>query len=64
MAKKEKCDLCGDIPEEIFIHGKCHMSAPLQASIIGDEIILRCYLPECQRLIVKYKLSPEKPEGD
>jgi hypothetical protein len=41
--KKPTCDLCHDeqgVPEEVYLHARCHMVAPLQVSMEGD-IMLR-----------------------
>lgn len=67
MAKKEKvmsqpkCDLCHDPetgkPEEMFLHARCHMTAPLQASYKDGVLTLRCYVPECRREVASFKVS-------
>lgn len=56
-----KCEFCGDVPHEIFLHAKCHLTAPLQVSIVDGWILIRCYLPECLRLVAKFKLAEEVP---
>lgn len=53
----QPCEFCGDVGAETFLHARCHISAPLQASIIGDELILRCYLPECNREVARLKIK-------
>jgi hypothetical protein len=32
------------------------MNAPLQASIEGDILTLRCYVPECARVVATFKV--------
>jgi hypothetical protein len=57
--KIKGCDLCTESsgkPEELFLHGRCHMTAPVQVSIIEDVLIVRCYVPECGREIVKFRV--------
>ena len=52
------CDLCGDFPVQLM--GKCHPTAPLRAVVTGDhELILYCYLPECNREVARLKLLEE-----
>lgn len=55
------CDLCDDQPsnEDLFLHSKCHMTAPLQATLeTGNDgrrrIVLRCYMPECAREVATF----------
>jgi len=56
-----KCDLCHDVetgkPEEMFLHARCHMTAPLQVSYKDGVLTLRCYIPECRRLVGEFKVS-------
>lgn len=57
--KKPACDLCHDdkgIPEVLFLHARCHMTAPLQVSMEGDVLIIRCYIPECSREVGRFKV--------
>lgn len=51
------CDLCGDTSAAMFLHTRCHSTAPLMARKEGDELILSCYLPECGREVVRLKLQ-------
>lgn len=57
----EKCELCHDPktgePEEMYLHARCHMSAPLQASYKDGILVLRCYIPECSRVVAQFKVS-------
>lgn len=52
-----KCDLCGDQPETVFLHAHCHLTAPLQVSIENGEVVCRCYVPTCNREIVRLALA-------
>jgi hypothetical protein len=51
-----KCELCSDnsIPEVLVLKGRCHMMAPLQATLEGNVLILRCYIPECRREVGRF----------
>jgi len=53
------CDLCGDVDEALFLLARCHPTAPLRAIKEGDVLILRCYVPDCDREVVRLKLAPE-----
>jgi len=56
----KSCDLCHDTngaPEELFLHGVCHLTAPLQASLIGTELILRCYVPDCGHEVARFTVK-------
>ncbi len=55
-----KCDLCHDKdgkPQELFLHARCHMTAPLQASLVNGVLTLRCYITECQREVAKFHVE-------
>jgi hypothetical protein len=47
------CDLCSDNKGPMFLHARCHMTAPLQASIEDGILTLRCYLPNCRRVVTQ-----------
>lgn len=51
------CELCGDIDGPLFLQARCHPSAPLKAIKEGSTLILRCYIPECDREVVRLKLD-------
>lgn len=51
------CDLCGDQPEILWLHQRCHLSAPLQASLEGDVLTLSCYVPDCRRVVARFKID-------
>ena len=52
------CDLCGDFP--VILSARCHMTAPLRAIMLDEDTIeLRCYLPECDRLVATFKLAKQ-----
>jgi len=53
------CGLCGDFE----IHGRCHPTAPLRMAMLDEKTMeVRCYLPDCNRLIARFKveLMPEE----
>jgi hypothetical protein len=51
------CELCGDFP--VTLRGRCHPSAPLRVSMEADgTLILRCYVPTCNREVVRFLVSP------
>jgi hypothetical protein len=53
----EACDLCGDADGALFLHARCHPTAPLRARKEGDVLILSCYLPTCGREVVRLHLA-------
>jgi hypothetical protein len=53
---KECCDLCGD-QGPLFLHARCHLTAPLQVSLEDDVLIIRCYVPECNREVARFKVQ-------
>lgn len=57
------CDLCGDQPEKLELRAKCHLTAPLRATIEGNKLTLNCYLPECDRVVAVLELA-ERREDD
>lgn len=63
---KNECELCSDQPEVVYLHARCHLTAPLQASLQGNVLILCCYLPSCGREVARFKvertLDPKVPE--
>lgn len=54
------CDLCSN-QSPFVLHARCHITAPLQASLEGDILILRCYVPECCREVAKFKVVEVQP---
>jgi hypothetical protein len=52
------CALCGDQDGALWLRARCHLTAPLEARIEGDWLILTCYLPACGREIVRLQLAP------
>lgn len=56
-ALPDGCDLCEDNQGPMYMHARCHMTAPLQASMEGGVLTLRCYLPECQRIVCQLKVT-------
>lgn len=64
MTKKTKesalpdgCDLCEDNNTPLYLHSRCHMTAPLQASMEHGVLTLRCYVPECGRIVARFKVT-------
>lgn len=53
------CDLCGDNSGELFLRARCHPTAPLRAVKEGDVLTLRCYIPDCNRVVVRLKLAAD-----
>jgi hypothetical protein len=53
------CELCGDADGALFLHARCHPSAPLRARKEGDVLILSCYLPTCGREVARLHLAGE-----
>lgn len=53
------CDLCGDNRGPFFLHAKCHLTAPLKAEIENGVLTLRCYIPECARVVARFVLASE-----
>jgi hypothetical protein len=47
------CELCGD-QGPLFLHPKCHLTAPLRAVLDGNVLTLRCYLPECDKDVARF----------
>lgn len=43
---------------ELYIHGKCHIDSPLEASLKGDILTINCFT--CKKLILKLAVSPIK----
>lgn len=60
MAPPASCDLCGDAGT-LHLHAICHMSAPLRAEIAGDVLTLRCYVPECDRVVARMVVAMMLP---
>lgn len=57
------CDLCGDFPAEI--HGRCHPTAPLRMVMLdGETMEVRCYVPDCNRLVAKFKVELISEEAE
>lgn len=53
------CDLCGGT-ERVVLNSACHFMAPLKAEVEGDTLILRCYIPDCQREVARFKIVREE----
>lgn len=55
------CDLCEDNAGPVFVHQRCHMTAPLQASLENGVLTLSCYVPECRRIVVQMRVTEIVP---
>ncbi len=70
MTDLTACDLCSD-QGPLFLHARCHLTAPLEVELNGDELILRCYLPTCRREVGRFRivrpgfpLAPGREDAD
>jgi hypothetical protein len=54
----KSCDLCGDADSSLFLLSRCHPTAPLRAIKEGNTLILKCYIPDCDREVARLKLAP------
>ena len=53
----EHCEFCSDSdgqPEVLYLHARCHPSAPLRAELENGTLALFCYIPECNRLVAQF----------
>ena len=57
----DACDLCGDVDEALFLHARCHPTAPLRLRKEGLVLIVSCYLPSCGREVVRLRLAEDLP---
>ncbi len=57
LGSAKGCDLCGDTSGAVFLHARCHPSAPMRASMEGNVLTLRCYLPDCDRMVVQFNAT-------
>jgi hypothetical protein len=51
----ESCELCGD-QGPLLLRARCHMTAPLRATLEGDELTLNCYIPDCGKEVARFKV--------
>ncbi len=56
MPTKPVCELCGDNHGPLNLHSKCHLTAPLRAELEDGVLTLRCYVPTCNRVVVKMRV--------
>lgn len=61
MSDEPECEFCGD-QGPLFLHARCHLTAPLQVSIDGDTLIISCYLPDCGKEVARFKVVREGDE--
>lgn len=50
------CDLCAD-QGPLLLRAQCHLTAPLQVSLEGKMLIVRCYVPECAREVARFMVE-------
>lgn len=55
VPKAEGCDLCGD-QGPLLLRARCHLTAPLAVSLEGETLIVRCYVPNCGREVVRFEV--------
>lgn len=51
----QKCELCGDVGS-LTLSGQCHPTAPLRLVLDGSTLEARCYVPECDRLVARFRV--------
>lgn len=54
------CNLCGDNSQPLHLHAICHMTAPLRAELEDGVLTLYCYIPECNRVVARFRLATNK----
>lgn len=63
--EQPKCDLCHDPsagqPEEVYLHARCHLSAPLWALLGNGILTLKCCVPKCGRQVAQFKVIEHVP---
>lgn len=66
MSEEQQCELCQS-SDSLILHARCHITAPLQVTMEGTTLILRCYVPSCRREIARFTVTsgpndpPEEP---
>lgn len=53
----QRCELCDDVSATMFLRARCHPTAPLKVRKEGNILVLSCYLPECDREVVRLELA-------
>lgn len=56
-AADQRCELCDDVSASLFLRARCHPTAPLKVRKEGSILVLSCYLPECDREVVRLELA-------
>jgi hypothetical protein len=51
------CEFCGDNSQPVHLHARCHLTAPLRAELADGVLTLYCYIPECNRVVVRVAVS-------
>jgi hypothetical protein len=57
------CELCGDTGR-LDLSSRCHPTAPLRAVIDNGRLTLRCYVPECDRVVADWPAGLLLPPAD
>lgn len=59
-----KCELCEDATEEqaLVLMARCHFGAPLRAEYQNGALTLRCYVPDCNRVVARFTCTPNPNE--
>lgn len=51
------CEMCGDNNGPIHLRARCHMTAPLRAVLERGVLSLYCYVPSCNRLVIRMRVA-------
>ncbi len=55
------CDLCGDNTGPKHVRSRCHMTAPLRAELQDGVLTLFCYVPTCNRVVTRMRVTAIEP---
>lgn len=50
------CEFCGD-QGPLFLHARCHLTAPLAVELDGNTLIIRCYIPDCRKEVARFEVQ-------
>lgn len=56
----KSCELCHEQTDLVYLHGRCHINAPLEASLEGATLTLRCIY--CHRLVAQFQVIQKGKE--
>lgn len=51
--EKPECEFCGD-QGPLLLRARCHLTAPLRVVLDGDQLVVRCYVPDCDREVARF----------